>query len=265
MTQKQALRTITKGFNVFLTGPPGSGKSYVLDCLIKSKYGQKKKLAICATTGIAASLIGGVTINSWSGVGVMSYPKERILSILSNNSYIVRRYIDTELLIIDEISMMDIELFETIDYLARKLRDTDIPFGGIQIVLCGDFFQLPPIQASRISNYLFETNTWQDLALKICYLSEQHRQENDSLFEVLMALRERRFNKTYLDLLMDRRMTVEEDILHLVTHNLAADQINLKHLEALPSELTEFNIEYFGDPSLGKQRLRSLLIKLLIT
>lgn len=173
----------------------------------------------------------------------------------------MNRYLETDILIIDEISMMDIEMFSVIDYLARNIRGDYRPFGGIQVILCGDFFQLPPIKSNKITGYLFQSETWQDLNLQYCYLSEQHRQEQDDLLEVLLALRQRRFNKLYLDILTNRQIKFDANILKLVTHNATADQINLDHLNQIDQPMYVTDVTYKGKKEVAKKRLAGLLVQ----
>ena len=226
MTQLEAIGFMLSGRNVFLTGPPGCGKSYVIDSFIRHISGVKI-VALTATTGISANLIGGITIHSWAAMGFnRSGPDKLPLAIKE-------RIRETQILIIDEISMLAPDSLDYLNRLLKTVRSDERAFGGIQVILSGDFFQLPPVGKSAKS-YAFQARAWSELNLTICYLSEQHRQRQDELYELLCALRERRFERRYLDLLLSRRQPAsDKEITTLLTHNTEVEKINCYRLSSL--------------------------------
>jgi ATP-dependent DNA helicase PIF1 len=164
-SQKKALEAIMKRKSVFYTGAAGTGKSFILKVLldILEVLGLTNKIAITAPTGVAACNIRGLTIHSWSGIGLGAESLENLLPIVERNRNAKSRWKDTEILIIDEISMLSGELFDKLDMIGRRMRNCLLPFGGLQLILCGDFFQLPPIGVGRITTFCFESNAWKEL------------------------------------------------------------------------------------------------------
>ncbi len=143
----------------------GTGKSYILQVLLDvvEFLGLSSKVAITAPTGVAACNIRGLTIHSWSGIGLGSENLETLYGMIAKNRYASQRWKDTEILIIDEISMLSAELFDKLDFIGRRVRGKLVPFGGIQLILCGDFFQLPPIGVGKNTSFCFESDAWKEL------------------------------------------------------------------------------------------------------
>ena len=149
------VRLVNSGKNIFVTGNAGTGKSFILNKL-KEKY--KKKLELTSTTGIAAVNIKGVTIHSWAGVGICKKTLDKCVRDILDKQSLVNKIRKCKLLAIDEISMLKGETFTYIDQVLRRVRENDTPFGGIQILLFGDFFQLPPVEAGgNDKSFCFET------------------------------------------------------------------------------------------------------------
>lgn len=190
-TQKSALDYMIDGKNIFLTGPSGTGKSMVI-WTFKNAFGNKKKIAITSTTGISALLIGGTTVHSYLGLGLGKDTVENMIKKIKSRPHIKKRWLELDVLIIDEISMLSIELFEKIEAIGRKLRCTKLlssnekPFGGIQIILSGDFLQLPVVGSD---NFCFESQIWHDVIDYTIYLKEIIRQRDNIFQDVLNDLR----------------------------------------------------------------------------
>ena len=227
-SQQLAVEEILKGNNVFITGPAGSGKSYLLSYL-KDKI---KNFYLTATTGIAAINIGGITLHSWAGLGIEDVPIEKnIESILSaRGSNVRRRLLKTDVLAIDEISMLSMETFEKIDKILRVVRDKDEPFGGIQLILFGDFFQLPPVNSD---NFCFESDVWKEANIKTIYLKEIFRQKNERFVELLNNIKYGTITKEDIELLKSRYNLENNDVIKptiLSTHNYIVEKINVEKL-----------------------------------
>lgn len=206
MQQAQALDILKMGKNVFLTGAAGAGKSYVLNQYIKYLKENEIRHATTASTGIAATHINGITLHSFSGIGVLKNLDAKSLHKITTNDRIKKNFKRNQVLIVDEISMLTKNQLDMVDEIARTIRDNEEIFGGMQIVLCGDFFQLPPIVRPNIEannndlyyqdykppekEFAFESRIFTQDKLKICYLTEQHRQKNDPLLQVLNDIRE---------------------------------------------------------------------------
>lgn len=229
MDQQRALDIILSSHNVFLTGPPGSGKSYLLRLAIENFRKMNKIVAVTASTGIAASQIEGLTLHSWSNIS--EYTSNKTFYDFEADKEIVKRYKEVDVLIIDEISMIDAELFEKINNMAKYLRKSSLPFGGIKLVLVGDFFQLPPIVnlAYKTNSYLFESSIWDELNLKICYLNTQYRQQGENeLTNILLKIRNSRMDSESLNYLKNRLINSNDSsIIKLYSHNYDVDNENL--------------------------------------
>jgi len=191
MTQRDALNLLKTGRNVFMTGPAGSGKTYVINEYIRYLKDHGVPIGVTASTGIAATHIGGMTIHSWSGMGISSSFDEAELEKLAGKSQVANRIRDTAVLIIDEVSMLHHFRLDTLDSIAKYIRKNDLPFGGMQVVLCGDFFQLPPVSkyGDRDAHFIYRSQAWKEGKFTVCYLSENHRQKEDGLLSVLNEIR----------------------------------------------------------------------------
>jgi ATP-dependent exoDNAse (exonuclease V) alpha subunit len=177
--QKEALKIIEEGNNIFITGSAGTGKSFLLKNITKYLNINSKKYAITATTGCSAVLINGQTINSYLYLGLNIQTAENIYK--KYNQYL-NKVKDLDVIIIDEISMMSDDLLEKINELLCLIRSSELPFGGIQIILLGDFCQLAPVSG----NYCFLSKIWDTLNLNIVILTELMRQKEDEMFQSLL-------------------------------------------------------------------------------
>ena len=151
MTQDEALKVLKTGANVFLTGEPGSGKTYTINTYARWLREHGIEPAITASTGIAATHISGMTIHSWSGIGIRDHLNEWDVAEIADKAHVKRRARNTEVLIIDEVSMLAGNVLEMVDTVLRAARERQEPFGGMQVVVVGDFFQLPPVSREEDS------------------------------------------------------------------------------------------------------------------
>jgi len=192
MRQDEALNLMKMGNNIFLTGAPGSGKTYLLNKYIHYLREHNIEVAVTASTGIAATHLQGITIHSWSGIGIKDKVTEEDLEKLRATKLIKRNYEKTKVLIIDEISMLHKHQLDMIDSIARYILSSAETFGGMQVILCGDFFQLPPVSSSSLTqkkHFAFEALAWENGNLHVCYLHEQYRQGDDPLLTILQDIR----------------------------------------------------------------------------
>src|SRR3989338_7392496 len=161
MTQAEAFEVLKTGANVFLTGEPGAGKTHTLNTYITYLREHGIDVAVTASTGIAATHIGGMTIHAWSGIGIKDALSPYDLEQITTRERTAKRLAHAKALVIDEISMLDARTFGMVDQVLRAVRRNREPFGGVQVVLVGDFFQLPPIgRKVEQAQFAFESAFW---------------------------------------------------------------------------------------------------------
>ncbi|MFZ1458696.1 MAG: PIF1 family DEAD/DEAH box helicase [Candidatus Saccharimonadales bacterium] len=238
MDQQLALEIMLAGHHVLLTGPAGSGKTYVLNQFIREAKRSKRHVAVTATTGLAATHIGGNTIHSWSGIGVHdALPADFEDYLLKSRRDIIEL---TDVLVIDEISMMHDYRLDMVDKVARVVRQDERPFGGIQVIMCGDFFQLPPVNRddAKQGSFVVSSTVWPQLDPVICYLAEQHRQDDETLLDVLNSLRAGDLRRRHAETLLGRvdAELAHDEVTELHTTNLDVDRINEQRLRQLDGE-----------------------------
>ncbi len=263
MKQAQAMTVMLAGESVFLTGPPGSGKTYILNSYIERARAAGKTVAVTASTGIAATHISGTTIHSWSGLGIRDQLNPWDRQQLSGNARLAKRYNATDVLVIDEISMLHGRRLDMINEACKLIRKDDQPFGGLQVILIGDLFQLPPVtRSSEISDFAHMSSAWEELKPKICYLSEQHRQQEDGLLELLEAMRLGELETVHEETIRSRLGVSPQPnvpVTRLYAHNIDIDTINQRHLESLDEESHEYEMRTKGAAAKVEQLRRSIL------
>lgn len=258
----KVLKKIKAGKNVFLTGGAGTGKSYILRNLLRVLPDLAGN--ITSTTGISAININGLTIHSWMGIGKIDFKYDKPYTqeqrdkeitkiakkqakLISKNKNKLTQIQACKILAIDEISMLSDDIFVLIDKVLKILRKNECPFGGIQIVLIGDFCQLPPVIKNNFDehnqHFVFKSRIWQDLELDIVNLTTIHRQEEDKKYaEILNDLR---FGKNILKAQEYLNSCVVESknldfLLHIYPTNKQVDYRNTKFLNKLDSKMFEF-------------------------
>ena len=292
MTQFETLAILKTGANVFLTGEPGSGKTHTVREYVSWLRDRGIEPSITASTGIAATHIGGFTIHSWSGIGIKRALDRYELDRIASNKRVYTRVKNARVLIIDEVSMLSDRTLGMVDAVCREIRRNEEPFGGLQIVFVGDFFQLPPVisdyprdshlSSSRLaeasgvarvgsfprageqensgedvpsldfdsgdlivkknqSNFAFVSDVWRKANPLVCYLSEQHRQEDAAFLEFLSAVRSGYVAEKHKALLRTRySKSPKKDITELYSHNADVDHINTAALSKLAGSPSVF-------------------------
>lgn len=263
MRQSEALEILKMGKNVFLTGPAGSGKTYVLNQYIDFLKEKKIPVGVTASTGIAATHLNGITIHSWSGLGVKDNLSDSEIEKLLTKSYLKKKFKYTQVLIIDEISMLHSFQLDAVDKICRAFKQSNAPFGGMQVVLCGDFFQLPPINKSDFEmNFAYHADVWSNMDLQICYLSEQYRQDlADDLLGILSDIRQNEISQRTRELLQQRQLTKQGKIIptKLYTHNREVDQLNFQELEKINGYPKIYQMQITGKKKLAESLKKSCL------
>jgi len=262
MKQGMALEVMLSGESVLLTGPAGAGKTFVLNQFIRMAKGEGKHVSVTATTGLAATHLGGTTIHSWSGIGVSDELQPNFIEFMAKGR---REIIEkTDVLIIDEVSMLHDFRLDMIDEVCRIVRKKDEPFGGIQLIMSGDFFQLPPINRgdSRAGGFVVNSKVWQELDPAVCYLEEQFRQDDQELLEILNALRAGELNRSHAEKLL-ARVGVEPDgdgvITELHTVNVDVDKLNDARLDLLEGDELFYTQSSTGSKNYIESLQRSVL------
>ena len=272
MTQSQALSILKTGANVFLSGEPGSGKTHVINEYAKYLRDRNIEPAITASTGIAATHIGGLTIHSWSGIGIKRNLNKYDLDRISSSEYIVKRVKRSSVLIIDEISMLSAQTLSMIDTVCKEIKADQKPFGGMQIVFVGDFFQLPPVNKKYADDledrvllnesikprnsgikFAYDSPAFKNTNPLICYLTEQHRQDDDGFLSVLSAIRQNFFDQKHLSQIEERKIEITKTppgAPKLYSHNADVDRINNEMLDKLSGDARQFEMFSSGSKKL---------------
>lgn len=263
MTQEEALKILKMGYNVFLTGEPGAGKTHTVNAYVQYLRVHGIEPAITASTGIAATHIGGMTIHSWAGIGIKDSLNDREIKKIASTTYITKRMKRTKVLIIDEVSMLSGGTLALVDRVCRAVLENNAPFGGMQVIMVGDFFQLPPIiknaskkEDTQISfmqepeaRFAYEALAWKQANLVTCYLTEQHRQDDQEFLAVLSAIRRNTFSGVHRDKIAMRKIDYEAAPAHapkLFSYNLDVDRVNREILEKIPEPENNYTMSSEG-------------------
>ena len=275
MTQDEALNILKTGANVFLTGEPGSGKTHTVNEYVKYLHSYNIDPAITASTGIAATHIGGMTIHSWSGIGIKNKLDKYDLDKIAGSEHISKRLRRTKILIIDEVSMLSAETLSMVDAVCREVKQNSEPFGGLQVVFVGDFFQLPPIVRvgrsedrqgllieSPVARFACDSTAWEKARPIVCYLTEQHRQDDDIFLSILSAIRSNDFDEEHMGHIEKRKIahsSAPKGVPKLFSHNADVDRVNDDTLLKIENEERVFEMSSQGAPALVTALIKGCL------
>ena len=263
MTQETALKILRSGQSVFLTGEAGSGKTHTVNEYVKYLRAHGIAFAVTASTGIAATHVGGMTIHSWSGIGTAQSLDEKGIKNIAKVAHVAKRIRKAQVLIIDEISMLDGRVLSLVETVCRVVRKSSMPFGGMQVVLVGDFFQLPPVTGyGQTAEYAFQSEAWERLVPTVCYLEEQYRQEDQSFLSILTAIRQNTFEEGHYEAIRGQMVSLEEaprDVTILYSHNAQVDAMNLTELKRLPGVEQSYIMEVEGRETAANALIRGCL------
>lgn len=281
MKQSTALDILKSGKNVFLTGSAGAGKTYTLNQYLHYLRARDIHVAVTASTGIASTHMNGMTIHSWSGIGILDELTPKDIARIKKRATVTERMQKTHVLIIDEISMLHKKQFDLISQILQEVRNNLLPFGGVQVIVAGDFFQLPPVGERGETNkekFAFMSQAWLDADFQICYLTEQYRQTvkaDETYFEptktdepldqyhgldlnaILNQIRSQNFTADIVPALeATTHHTLDGNCTRLYTHNFNVQTINDEELEKLTTPAMTYT--GFG---LGEEKLVETLKK----
>lgn len=263
--QLRVLKAVSRGKSVFLTGSAGTGKSYVLDFVVKilKKLHGPNSVFVTASTGIAACHLNGMTLHSFAGAPPCSTSKYTLLAMVRKSKIKVKRWRKARALIIDEISMIDGEFFDQLNYVANELRqplEGKAVWGGLQLVVTGDFFQLPPVRPQNPNKFFaFQADCWNDCFDKQIELRHVFRQSDRELVEMLQEIRRGLFHpKTLAKLNNCHGPSVNSDdsVTRLYPRNDDVRRVNDERLKALGQEIITFRATDVGEEP-AKSQLKS--------
>lgn len=263
MKQKQAMDVLKMGYNVYLTGQPGSGKTFLLNKYINFLKDNNVNVAVTASTGIAATHLSGITIHSWSGIGLKEKLTQENVREITKKKWLHKKIKKTKVLIIDEISMLKASQLDLIDEVVKTLKGNHFQsFGGMQVVLSGDLFQLPPVSKKGQAKFVTYSSVWKQLKPKICYLTEQWRQRDSDYLKILNDIRNASVNSQTKRILKSRYQAEIKGSLkatNLYTHNVDVDQENKNELAKINAKLYNFSMKSEGVNPLVKMLKKSCL------
>ena len=259
--QQLAFTKYRQGISFFVSGPGGTGKSMLIKTIYEDAMSRNKQIQVCALTGCAALLLNckAKTIHSWSGIGIASGPREEIVEKVLSNYQKTKNWRAVEILIIDEVSMMSLKIFEILNIIATSIRNRNRLFGGIQVIFSGDFYQLPPVgnpQEIETTQFCFESELWDKLFLKenIIILKTIFRQKDKKYLKILNEIRNGKIYRSSLNILLENVNKKREDNIQptkLYPKRHKVDQFNQLEMEKLVGDTQIFSLKYEYDLPMG--------------
>ncbi len=259
--QEEAFSKYKQKENIFITGPGGTGKSALIRYIVKDAIEHGKNIQVCALTGCAAVLLQcqAKTIHSWAGIGLGNGDNSIIAKRISANKYKRKNWKKVDILIIDEVSMMSLKLFELLDLTGKFCRKTILPFGGIQVIFSGDFFQLPPVPTHGIpetAQFCFESELWNQTFPNQIKLVSIFRQSDKKYIKVLNQIRVGKITKSTFKLLQEyvgRPINKENLIIPTILYptKKKVEEINQSSLQKLDSKEHVFNVDFCSPSDLN--------------
>lgn len=267
--QQQAFNKYIQGQNIFITGPGGTGKSALIRYIKQNADTRCKMIQICALTGCASVLLEckAKTLHSWSGIGLGKGTIENLIKKIQKNKHSKALWRETEILVVDEVSMMSMKLFETLDAIGKSVRKDRRPFGGLQLIFSGDFYQLPPVgdkDDPDTCKFCFESEFWFTTFPKQNHIQlKKIFRQNDPIYQnILNQVREGRLKRLTNDILLSQVDKVPSEELTIKPTKLfptrnKVDSINTSEMNKLEGDEVEFKLKYHGDLEMtAKERLQ---------
>jgi len=255
--QQNAFDKFILGENVFVTGSAGSGKSELIRKIYRHCISNRKGIQVCALTGCASILLNckAKTVHSWSGIGLGNASVDVLINKIKQNLYKKKAWTEISVLVIDEVSMMSIKLFDTLDAIGRGVRNNHLPFGGIQVILSGDFYQLPPVGNYNdvdTMRFCFESEDWNNVFKKNCQIQlvKIFRQTDDKYISILNQVREGVVKRSSNDLLKSRVGLIPPQgtvITQLYPRRNSVEIINCNKMKELTTPEQTFEIQLLNN------------------
>jgi ATP-dependent DNA helicase PIF1 len=262
--QQLAFDKYVQGHNIFITGPGGSGKSALIRLINDHAYKKFKDIHVTALTGCAAVLLNckAKTLHSWSGIGLGNGTIEQLITKIKKNKFAKALWKGTDILVVDEVSMLSLKLFDVLNAIGKSVRNNMKPFGGIQLIFSGDFFQLPPVgdhSEPDTQRFCFESEDWNAVFHPSCQIQlvKIFRQTDEKYSTILNQIREGKIKRKSNDLLLeyvgrsfDPNLVAEPTKLFPTRNKV--ENINNTKMSSLHGDEKEFKIKYLKDLEMTK-------------
>jgi ATP-dependent DNA helicase PIF1 len=262
--QEIAFNKYVQGHNIFITGPGGTGKSALIKMIYKHAYEHFKDIQVTALTGCAAVLLNckAKTMHSWAHIGLGNGTIEQLVTKIKKNKFAKALWKCTDVLVVDEVSMLSLKLFNLLNEIGKVIRGNQKPFGGIQLVFSGDFFQLPPVgdrDEPDTQRFCFESDDWNSVFHRDCQIQliKIFRQTDEVYSTILNQIREGKIKRKSNDLLLqyvgrtfNSNLVAEPTKLYPTRNKV--ENINNTKMSALVGESKEFSIKYVKDLEMTK-------------
>jgi len=257
--QQLAFQKYTEGRNVFITGPGGTGKSELIRRIYQHASSRFKDIHVCALTGCAAILLNckAKTLHSWSGIGLGNSPIDSLIKKIKGSKFLRALWKDTDILVVDEVSMLSLHLFNLLNQLGKAVRGNSKPFGGIQLIFSGDFYQLPPVgnrDEPETMQFCFESADWNSIFSRECQIQlvKIFRQKDDVYSTILNQIRVGKIKRKSNDLLLryvgreyDKNLVAEPT--KLFPTKSKVENINNTKMSLLETRETSYELKYHTD------------------
>jgi len=257
--QQLAFQKYTEGRNVFITGPGGTGKSELIRRIYQHASARYKDIQVCALTGCASILLNckAKTLHSWSGIGLGNAPLESLIKKIKGSKFLKAVWKGTDILVVDEVSMFSLHLFNLLNQIGKAVRGNGKPFGGIQLIFSGDFYQLPPVgnrDEPETMQFCFESVEWDLVFSRECQIQliKIFRQKDEIYSTILNQIRVGKIKRKSNDLLLqyvgrehDKNLVVEPTKLFPTKNKV--ENINNTKMSELTSKPSGYDLKYHTD------------------